>query len=63
MEKPGKAPKLYFAPMSTSFLSCDPFSCVLSGARMVYIRAISGLTVLGLVAKAREIGLLRHVQS
>ncbi|MEX3557149.1 MAG: IS91 family transposase [Burkholderia sp.] len=61
MEVPGKAPKVCFAQMSKAFLNRDPFSCVLCGSRLVYVGAIRGLTVQGLMMKAREIGLLRYV--
>ncbi len=61
MAAPEKAKKLYFAQMSKAFLNRDPFSCVLCGGRLVYSRALSGLRVAQLMAKARDIGLLRYV--
>jgi hypothetical protein len=54
--------------MSKAFLNRDPFSCVLRavccvlcGGRLVYSRVLSGLRVNQLMAKARDIGLLRYV--
>jgi hypothetical protein len=62
MQKPEKTPTLYFVQMIKAFLNRDPFSCLLCGARMVYTRAIAGLTVQGLLINARDIGLLRFVR-
>lgn len=61
MAKPGKAPTLYFVQMIKAFLNRDPFSCLLCGARMVYTRAIAGLTVPGLLINARSIGQLKYL--
>lgn len=61
MKAPGAAPKLYFAQMAKAFLNVDPFSCVLCGSKMVYVAAISGLTVKGLVTHAQAIARMRYV--
>lgn len=61
MDKPEPVPKVCYAQMSKQFLRRDPFECVLCGGRMVYRRAVTGLSVAGLKIHAREISLMRYI--
>lgn len=61
MDKPEELVKVCYAQMSKQLLGRDPFECVLCGGRMVYRRAVSGLSVAGLKIHAREIRLMRYI--
>lgn len=61
MEKPEPVAKVCYAQISKQFLRRDPFECVLCGGRMVYRRAVAGLSVQGLKIHAREISLMRYI--
>ena len=58
MGKPEPVPKVCYAQMSKQFLRRDPFECVLCGGKMVYRRAVAGLSVTQLKIHAREISLM-----